>query len=111
MEKSQLTPREFIIVEILEFAPDTPAIKTIVRKTIGNVTAVSFNSDDVFSEKISSVDTFIQVITGKVEIMRNDESHCLETGHSLIIPANARLLIKCDEPFKLITTCIKGGEQ
>ena len=33
----------FIIVEILEYIPNSVVIKTIIRKTTGNVTAVSFD--------------------------------------------------------------------
>lgn len=109
METTDLKSRTFIIVEILEYNSALPAIKTIIRKTKGNVNAVTFNSDDAFTEKISAVDTFIQVIEGKVEILRNDESHWLETGQSIIIPARALLIIKHDLSFKLISTTIVRG--
>jgi len=111
MEKSPLVPREFIIVEILEYNPDMPTFKTVVRKTTGNVTAVSFTSDDSFGEKISPVDTFLQVLDGKVEILRNGDPHFLEAGHSIIIPATATLQIKAHQSFKLISSCIKSAHE
>jgi len=49
IEKSTI----LIIVEILEYIPNSVVIKTIIRKTTGNVSAASFDSGEALSEKIS----------------------------------------------------------
>lgn len=42
MENADIeTAKVFIIVEILEYVPNSVVIKTIIRKTTGNVSAVS----------------------------------------------------------------------
>lgn len=105
IEKAQ----PFIIVEILEYIPNSVLIKTIIRKTTGNVSAVSFDMGEAFTEKTSSFDTFIQVIDGKAEIVIDGYSNILETGASIIIPANARQTIKANVRFKMISTVIKSG--
>lgn len=99
----------FIIVEILEYIPNSVVIKTIIRKTTGNVTAVSFDSGEAMTEKISPFDTFIQVIDGKAEIVIDDISNALDTGDSIIIPAHSRNTIKANVRFKMISTTIKSG--
>jgi len=101
--------KAFIIVEILEYIPNSVVIKTIIRKTTGNVSAVSFDSGEALAEKISPFDTFIQVIDGKAEIVINDQSNLLETGQSIIIPAHARNTIKANVRFKMLSTIIKSG--
>ena len=101
--------KAFIIVEILEYIPNSVVIKTIIRKTTGNVTAVSFDSGEAMTEKTSPFDTFIQIIEGKAEILIDGESHFLETGQSIIIPAHHRNTIKANERFKMISTIIKSG--
>ncbi|WP_067031764.1 cupin domain-containing protein [Allomuricauda sp. CP2A] len=105
VEKSKV----FIIVEIIQYVPNAVVIKTIIKKTTGNVTAVSFDSGENLTEKISPFDTFIQIIEGRAEILINDNSHTLETGHSIIIPAHSRNTIKANERFKMISTIIKSG--
>ncbi|GAB2793533.1 cupin domain-containing protein [Rhabdobacter roseus] len=104
-EKSQV----FIIVEILEYIPNSVVIKTILRKTTGNVSVVSFDSGEAMTEKISPFDTFIQVIDGKAEIVIDGKSHLLDTGQSIIIPAHSRNTIKANIRFKMISTIIKSG--
>ena|SRR5579859_3264834 len=101
--------KSFIIVEILEYIPNSVLIKTIIRKTTGNVTAVSFDSGETLTEKISPFDTFIQVIDGEAEVIINGESILLETGWSIIIPAHSRNTIKAHMRFKMISTIIKSG--
>lgn len=101
--------KAFIIVEILEYIPNSVVIKTIIKKTTGNVTAVSFDSGEALTEKISPFDTFIQVIDGKAEILIDGKSHFLETGHSIIIPAHVPNSIKANVRFKMISTIIKSG--
>jgi len=104
-EKSKV----FIIVEIIEYISNSVVIKTIIEKTTGNVSAVSFDSGEALTEKTSRFDTFIQVIEGKAEVIIDDKSNLLDTGQSIIIPANTRNTIKANVRFKMISTIIKSG--
>lgn len=104
-EKSEI----FIIVEIIEYVSNSVVIKTIIKKTTGNVSAVSFDSGEALTEKISPFDSFIQIIEGRAEIVIDDKSNLIETGESIIIPAHTRNTIKANERFKMISTVIKSG--
>ena len=101
--------KAFIVVEIIEYIPNAVVIKTIIKKTSGNVTAVSFDSGENLMDKLTRFDTFIQIIEGRAEILINDKSQTLETGQSIIIPANTKNTIKANERFKMISTVIKSG--
>jgi len=105
VEKSKV----FIIVEIIEYVPNAVVIKTIIKKTTGNVTAVSFDSGEILTGKMSPFDTFIQIIEGRAEILIDDNSQTLETGQAIIIPAHSKNAIKANERFKMISTIIKSG--
>ncbi len=110
MENTELEKaKAFIIVEIIEYIPNSVVIKTIIRKTTGNVTAVSFDSGEALSGKVSPFDTFIQVIDGKAEIVIDDKAHLLNTGQSIIIPAHSHNTIKANVRFKMLSTIIKSG--
>ncbi len=110
MENAELEKAKvFIIVEILEYVPNSVVIKTIIRKTTGNVSAVSFDSGEALTGRISPFDNFIQVIEGKAEIEIDGKSNLLETGQSIIIPAHLSNTIKANERFKMLSTIIKSG--
>jgi quercetin dioxygenase-like cupin family protein len=110
MENSEVEKSKFfIIAEIIEYVPNSIVIKTIIKKTTGNVSVISLDSGEVLSEKPSPFDTFIQIIDGQAEIVINGEFTILDTGHAIIIPAHARNSIKANVRFKMISTTIKSG--
>lgn len=104
-EKSKI----FVIVQIIEYIPNSVVIKTILKKTTGNVTVSSFDTGEALTEKISPFDAFIQVIDGKAEVVIDGNSNVLDTGQSIIIPAHSRNIIRANERFKIISTIIKSG--
>lgn len=101
--------KALIVVEIIEYVPDSVVIKTIIKKSTGNISAISFDSGEKLEEKTSPFDTFIQIIDGKAEIIIDGNSHLLETGQSIIIPAHSPNSIKANNRFKMISTIIKSG--
>lgn len=98
-----------IIVEIIGYIPSSVVIKTIIKKTTGNISAVSFDSGEVLSEKISPFDTFIQIIDGAAVVMIDGDAHRLAVGEAIIIPAHTRNIIEAKVRFKMISTVIKSG--
>ena len=105
VEKSKV----FSIVEIVEYGNSAAVKKTIIKKTTGNITAVSFDSGIKLSEKIVPFDKLIQIIEGCAEILINDNLQHLNTGEALIIPAHSRNTFMANERFKMISTIIKSG--
>ena len=101
--------KAFIIVEIIEYVPNSVVIKTIIKKTTGNVSAVSADAGEAMAEKIIPFDTFVQIIDGTAEILIDGISNFLATGQSIIIPAHTSNSIKANERFKMISTIIKSG--
>ena len=98
-----------IIVEIIEYVPNSVVIKSIIKKTTGNITVVSFDTGEAQSEKIIPFDTFVQIIDGKAEIIIDGQSNYLNTGQSIIIPAHMSNTVKANERFKMISTIIKNN--
>ncbi|MAO64131.1 MAG: cupin [Balneola sp.] len=98
-----------IIVEIIEYIPNSVVIKTIIKKSTGNISAVSFDSGEALSEKTSPFDTFIQIIDGEAVIVIDNKAHKLVIGESIIIPAHTRNIIEAKVRFKMISTIIKSG--
>jgi len=105
LEKS----KSHIIVEIIEYMANSVVIKTIIKKSTGNISIMSFDSGEGLTEKTSPFDTFAQIIDGRAEIVINKVSHVLESGQGIIIPAHASNLIKPNGRFKMIQTIIKSG--
>jgi len=98
-----------IIVEIIEYVPNSVLSKTIIKKTTGNITAMAFDTGEELTERTLPFDAFVQVIDGKAEILVDRRSTILSLGQGMIIPAHALSMIKASERFKIILTVIKSG--
>jgi quercetin dioxygenase-like cupin family protein len=105
LEKS----KSHIIVEIIEYVPNSVVIKTIIKKSTGNISIMSFDSGEGLMEKTSPFDTFAQIIEGNAEIVIDNETNLLQSGQGIIIPAHSPNFIKPNGRFKMILTTIKSG--
>jgi quercetin dioxygenase-like cupin family protein len=105
LEKSKV----HIIVEIIEYIPNSVVSKTIIKKTTGNITVSSFALGEELAEKTSPFDNYIQIIDGSAEVIINEKKYKLKLGEGIIIPAHAPHCFNANEQFKMICTIIKSG--
>ena len=105
LEKS----KSHIIVEIIEYMANSVVTKTIIKKSTGNISVMSFDSGEGLTEKTTPFDSFVQIIEGKAEIVIDGISSLLESGEGIIIPAHSPNFIKPNGRFKMISTIIKSG--
>jgi quercetin dioxygenase-like cupin family protein len=98
-----------IIVEILEYMPNAVVSKTIIKKSTGNITAMSFAEGEELGVKTIPFDTFVQIIDGNAELIINEKIHNLKLGVGIIIPAHSPHCFNANEQFKMISTVIKSG--
>jgi quercetin dioxygenase-like cupin family protein len=97
-----------IIVEIIEYIHNAVVIKTILKKSTGNISVMSFDSGEGLTEKTTPFDTFAQIIEGNAEIVIKGKSNFLVTGESIVIPAYSTNFIRPNGRFKMILTVIKS---
>jgi len=98
-----------VLIEIIEYVPNSVVSKTIIRKTTGNISVVAIDTGEILAEKISPFDNFIQVIEGVAEVVIDEKPNILQTGEAIIIPAHIPNIVKANERFKMISTIIKSG--
>ena len=101
--------KAYITVEIIEYLPNAVVIKTVLKKSTGNISVMSFDSGEGLTERTMPFDTFAQIIDGEANIVISGKSHKLKTGESIVIPAHASNLVKPNGRFKMILTIIKRG--
>jgi quercetin dioxygenase-like cupin family protein len=110
MENTEIEKEKaFITVEIIEYIPNSVVVKTILKKSTGNISVMSVDSGEGLNEKTTPFDTFVQIIDGRAEIVIDDISHILETGQSIVVPAHVKNYIKPNGRFKMILSVIKSG--
>lgn len=98
-----------ITVELIEYVENAVVVKTILKKSSGNISVMSVDTGEGLTEKTSPFDTFAQVIDGKIELIISGVLYLIETGGSIIIPAHAPNHVKPDGRFKMVLTVLKSG--
>ena len=101
--------KSYITVEIIEYIPQSVVIKTILKKSTGNISVMSFDNGEGLTEKTTPFDTFAQIIDGQATIVISGIANLLQTGESIVIPAHAPNHVKPNGRFKMILTVIKSG--
>jgi len=94
--------------DIIDYQDNAIVSKQLIKCPAGNVTVFAFDKGEGLSTHSAPFDAMVQVVDGKAEIIINDESYQLESGKSIIMPANIPHAVKAVERFKMVLTMIKG---
>jgi len=104
-EKSKV----FNYKESIEYSEGAIVSKTVLKKETGNISLFSFAKGEALSEHTAPFDALIQVVDGKGEIIIGGKSFILETGQTIIMPANITHAVIAMDKFKMVLTMIKSN--
>jgi quercetin dioxygenase-like cupin family protein len=97
----------FSFIGSVDYATGAIVSKTVLKKNTGNISLFAFDIGEGLSEHTAAFDALVQIIDGKAEIKINGKPHIVESGQSIILPANIPHALKAIEKFKMILTMIK----
>jgi quercetin dioxygenase-like cupin family protein len=103
-EKSKV----FNYKESVEYSEGAIVSKTVLKKETGNISLFAFAKGEALSEHTAPFDALIEVVDGKGEIIIGGKSFILETGQTIIMPANITHAVIAVEKFKMVLTMIKS---
>jgi quercetin dioxygenase-like cupin family protein len=92
----------------VDYAEGAIVSKTVLKKLTGNISLFAFAKGEALSEHTAPFDALIQVVDGRGEVIIGGNSHLLETGQVIIMPANIPHSVKAVEKFKMVLTMIKS---
>ena len=92
----------------ISYADQAVVSKHILKKQTGNISLFAFDKGEGLSEHTTPFDALVFVVDGKTEITIDGASHLLQTGDSIIMPANIPHALKAIEKFKMVLTMIRS---
>jgi len=98
----------FKAAQSIEYAPAAVVSKTILKKSNGNITLFAFDKGEGLAEHSTPFDALVQLLDGSAEITIGGTPYILNSGESIILPANIPHALKATEKFKMMLTMIKG---
>jgi quercetin dioxygenase-like cupin family protein len=100
--------KTFSFNDSIEYSDGGIVSKTVIKKETGNISLFSFDKGEALSEHTAPFDAMIEVVDGKGEIIIGGKSNILDTGQTIIMPANVPHAVKAVERFKMVLTMIKS---
>ena len=98
---------KFSFDESISYAEKAVVSKHILKKQTGNISLFAFDKGEGLSEHTTPFDALVMIVDGKTEITIDATSYLLQTGDSIIMPANIPHALKAVEKFKMVLTMIR----
>lgn len=99
--------KQFRFTNEVEYASGGIVSKNVLKRPTGNISVFAFDKGEGLSEHTAPFDAMVQVLEGKSRITIGGEPHDLESGESIIMPANITHAVYATERFKMLLTMIK----
>ena len=94
--------------ELVNYQDGAIVSREIIKKPTGSVTIFAFDEGKGLSEHTSPFDALVQVVEGAAEIMISSQSHPLQGGEMILLPAGQPHALKALKRFKMILTMIRS---
>lgn len=99
---------KFSFEKSISYADKAVVSKHILKKKTGNISLFSFDKGEGLSEHTTPFDALVLVVDGTAKINIDGTSHLLQTGDSIIMPANIPHALHAVEQFKMVLSMIRS---
>lgn len=103
-----MTEKIFNIFDSINYQDGSVVSKEIIKKPTGNVTLFAFAEGQGLSEHTAPFDALIYIVDGTAEIKISGETHTVNQGQMIIVPANKPHELKAIGKFKMILMMVKS---
>lgn len=93
--------------DLVDYQEGAVVSKTVLDKSIGNITVFAFATGQGLSEHTSPYDAFVYVLDGQAIITIEEKEQTVKAGEMLIMPANLPHALKAVQPFKMMLVMIR----
>lgn len=91
----------------VQYSDNSIVSRQVIKEASGSISLFAFDKGQELSEHTAPFDAQVQVLEGRAEIFIAGEKNILESGNSIIMPANIPHALKAVERFKMLLTMIK----
>jgi len=103
-----LKAKSLRLSDLVQYQAGAVVSREIVRKKTGTVTVFAFDKGEALSEHTAPFDALIFCLDGEADIMISGETHRVETGEMIIMPAGEPHSLKAVKKFKMALIMIRS---
>ena len=98
---------EYNVRDSIKYQENSIVSKTVIDEKSGTITLFAFDEGQNLSEHSAPHEAMVHVIDGVGEYTIGGETHRVEEGEMIIMPASIPHSVRAPEKFKMVLTMIK----
>lgn len=102
------TPQVSRLSEMVEYQANSVVSRTLMDKKAGTVTLFSFDAGQGLSEHTAPFDALVYLLDGEAEITISGKPFHVQTGATIIMPANEPHALKAVKRFKMMLVMVRA---
>ena len=100
--------KKFSYDKSISYQDKSVVSKHIIKNESGNISLFAFDKGEGLTEHTAPFDASVFIVHGTADIIINGQSHLLNAGETIIMPAHIPHALKAVEQFKMVLTMIKN---
>lgn len=96
------------VAALVDYQSGSIVSREIVKGTTGKVTLFAFDAGEGLSEHTSPFNALVQIVEGEAEITVSGQSHRVQAGELILMPAQQPHALKALKRFKMVLTMIRS---
>lgn len=96
------------LADLVDVQAGSVVSRILAKTSAGNVTLFAFDRGQELSEHTTPHDALIYMVDGRARVGVGDESHDVEAGHLVRLPADVPHWVTAVEPFKMLLIMLRG---
>jgi len=92
---------------LLQYQEGSVVSRVLLKKPTGNITVFAFDEGEGLSEHTTPHDAVVEILDGVAEITIGGETHQVQKGEGLLLPAGIPHALRAKTPFKMLLTMIR----
>ncbi|MCJ7443710.1 MAG: cupin domain-containing protein [Methanotrichaceae archaeon] len=105
---NEITPKVQWLKDLVTYQDGAVVSRELIRKSTGTITLFAFDKGQGLSEHTAPFDALVYIVDGEVEILISGDSHHLNQGEIILMPANEPHALRALSKFKMLLVMIKS---
>ncbi|UCG51343.1 MAG: cupin domain-containing protein [Candidatus Latescibacterota bacterium] len=107
-DSAEIKPEVKKLADLVGYQENSVVSRTLVKREKGTVTLFAFEKGSALSEHTAPFDALVYLVDGEAEVVIDSKSYRLETGDTILLPANRPHAVKATSRLKMLLTMIRS---
>lgn len=94
--------------DLVEYQNGSIVSRIVIKSSGGSVTVFAFDAGEELSEHTVPFDALVNVLDGTAEIRIADSTHDVQSGESIVLPANVPHAVRAVRPVKMLLSMVRS---